>query len=594
MESNKTPEINVIDTKELTKFQKLEKRVNILLDLKEVIDNLGQEIEFNKTATQLNQFLSQVESNFPPTVLESYQRVAALQERLDILAGKSLTELDFERDDLLDFIEEEKKQIDQINEDLNKLLQDYDVDFLIRLNTLIKTLIKKNEYVCQISRGELSLQDELTKQKIYPPASDKPEFDLTAIIDIEKNPLEISLVLKKEYWQAVPLCKYSFGIYLPGTPFILIKEQDNEESINSSKEHERIHNLIDTAIPYNRPAKVLDDRITLYKRLIELKSPDIILENQKELILSLCEADNILDNLQNEFIAALTAKKYLFFKEKEQKNRDKIFKALGFLQEKKFNISTSTAGDEIREVSNILTEKNLANITDKQFRNYLINQGQEIRKRFHSIFHATIALLKAAEKIDEVNQIKDQKTYERVSILTYLLKPSQYLIGITRYLELKHSREKILNYITLGKVLTDGQLTFQTLNTLLKFSDILNEQDKNLLARYFCNFNISFIPKEIQSLENLRHYQKLVKQCGLALRINTEYLENQIEGYKAVFFLSFIETEIKNKQAVIDFYQKLPHSEQDIFREELYFFTQNSTIDSETKKIVQNIQEELK
>lgn len=546
------------ESREKAILANLDKRVGCTVDLKHTVDKIILKETHEEVTNKLNAYFESIRSRFPREILKKVKKGHALRQKGNELFAK------------IDKIRIEKRTVDDKDfEQWNKVVGEYtdlsrepDVQFLLEVEDIIKTLIKKNKYIKKTGDNEGRFKNDAVavfRKKEIKSKDAKTvaieAFDVIFELDPEK--------IKKAYDHKVN------GFYLSGTPFIFVDSSMKLQKKEVTMTHEKIHNILETVRPFYH----LQIRTLLKKRLncIKLfteKDLSVLADKAKEILFTKTHASDIVDEHREEIIAAIEGRRQKVGKQYIQSEEDLDTLLVEFLKNLRIrDQSFSTAGVRITEMIDFLNETSKS-FPDEQVRAFCRGMEREIEKQFQKV-------AAAVQRYNALGEKLGKDAVERIHALYSILPPSQYR-HIEKYLEYKYGtgvmvdakRECYIEYY-----IHSFDFSYLKIKTLAenweRVKNKLTPEDKKRLSDV-SPYNPAFIAEDLDDIGQLRDYHLCLDKLGSFLGGNLEVLNefNEFKDFVAIqFFFSFLERDLaEDFKNIPDLYAQLTSKEKGQFK----------------------------
>lgn len=397
---------SIWESKEKEILDGLDKKIEIVMSLKKLIDSITIEMPHEQVREALKKFFHEVQTSYSTETIDLFNKYLLLAIDIDAASMASA-----EKDSDNTAIEATEK----IRAQRDEILENPDVYFISQIHSTLNQLMGKNSY---IKKGDKKIfVKDLMKKTEYCTPEDIEEI----IID----PFCVSFEINSDIWKKHPQSVGTLGMYIPSSPFILFDSALTEDRRKEILDHEKIHNLIEEAdsITYHDYAKETKRRFSTYDKLLKLNAPDILLDSAKKQIFDL-QANIILDSLHNEIIA----------NHDSAKKRDFGFKHLAQGPDMLLSLAknNSTAGYQMIEIQKTLNYE-IKNNKDKEIVEHCKKLQKDLKKGGLEI------LSQMSDSVDMAKSIGPEAELQ-VDTLFAILKPTKYRHADT-YLKYKYGKK---------------------------------------------------------------------------------------------------------------------------------------------------------
>lgn len=508
---------------------------------RELLDSLRGKVTF------VTEFLRTIES-----VDESSDVEAQLDTAFKVLANKifdeqaekeldQLTELEDQKNEYYRILNEQEVDLDEMSDEQQKMFDaagDLDdaarelgeekpyLSFLKKLQDLKSQLFEKRDDLLSFPEDDEQLPDALVR---FLPGVTYEDFD-----HVIRQPFSINIVLKPEAYDRflnTDEAKIrSAGVHFKGTPVNVIRAGRSQEEIRLTIQHENIHNVTDDVVITEDPARVLDGRVQMARRMLQYHNVgyEVALKNMKS-------AARYVNALHGELIAA--------FEQEE---------ATGFMgvapgkshNYSGYHIAFSTAG---RYVTLFLQEE-----LPKYIKEAKEAGEQELVEAFHfirdDVQHRFKRIVSQMNEYAVMSLAIGQEARDQTELLFAILRPTQYH-HVKTFLEEFYGKETVARAYDATKL-----RFFYSIDSLRRGVDavkaspeMLTDEIKNAILLQVENLDGSLLGESddlgLTSLEALREYREMLGVLNEMINGGEENDRFHLFDYHVVstFFDRFLE-----------------------------------------------------
>jgi len=398
-------------------YEQIETTLQFGHDLRDLVESISPEESQQDIESKLESYMDSVKAKFPQES-EDIERIQELRSQreehwksYDVLRS---------RDEVDELNEEEENQVriimektEEITDEIGRLSEGNITKLILNLDNMTADLIAKNIFI-----KESDVKDWRTVlSKWFLEELSSEEFDFNQIEKVMVKPFSIILISNPDYFEKLSSSSSIEGLFLGGTPFILIKRQEDQSRMNDSIKHEEIHCYTDAANLSRGGLNMLfDERIERYNALRREGAPQWLIDSAKKLLIK-TKAWRLLDDLHFELVAAIPAAEQADFraskkaKTAEEQLLEELFGGYGLSTVEK---RTKELGRKMREI--IKTAENEGD-------QILSQHIKQLSDDFHYRWFHTIETMRYV--LDEASALSEDAYFD-VHMLFYFLRPSQY------------------------------------------------------------------------------------------------------------------------------------------------------------------------
>lgn len=538
--------------KEVQILEGIDKKVGIITAFRSELDACTLQDPQDRVQQRLQGFLSGVIQQFPPDVIDGYQKYQALDARIKTATRDSISlGSDWEDD-----------------EERERLLQNPDVRFLATMRQLTDDLVRKNQQV----------HDFIAKpDTLKPILSELGErgFALDRAKDIRYQPFSITFIVDRP---DLPSSADYAGLHFSGTPFNIAL--DRGVATERTVRHEEIHNRIDGA----KALESIDPRKIVKGKFDRLEKTSPIMARILKIDLMKLRPAELVNHLQNEMLAHVqTAETDRF-----QTNYADIVQAAG-LDEGTFKMMFdgtndlnryagifSTAGRRMLELLQFLDQQ-AKTAKDPDIR----ESSRSLRKKVGDMFTGSVMSIETGLSIGaRISEDAHLATH----MLLYVLKPSQYH-HINRFLRYKY-----------GNAAVEAAIESKALGDLLSFypeelkvfvaqaekqKGKISPVDKEKIEERIRSFNVWDYGDLAIDLNTRKQYQTLLERAGEALGIDvSNSIPRILKGLSEARLFDQIREDLgDNFDHLPNIYQALNAEDREIFADMLSVYMASDILD---------------
>lgn len=556
-------------------FEILDRKINFIKGIKKLIDGIELNEDVNVVETKIRRYLEQM----LPQNIEVFQGLAKIEElekeldtvinRLNDLTNKEKTsftkskefnDLELRRDELL-------KNIDSL-----KIKYGPDFEFLDAVRSGLNLLIRKFRFIQKIKDDNERIIEELNKDLFGEEDAEEGEngegekIDKNTVKKIIVSPFSINVILEKKFFNnVIKVIKEkegpdTVGFHLAGSPFNVIMDDENQDILSETINHENIHNLTEGFLSLNRsPLGIIESALERADKIKALNPPRMIMEIAERYKKEVMRAPIIffIDQLHGEIIADIERVERFEFLIKN------LYLTRG-IEKKRRYVGFTTAQNEIIGIKKLLI-KAIMTDTDIEIR----ENCNRLLRGIDKAFDRAITYMRKALFISRYINYQLE-----VHSLIALLKPSKFR-HIERYLKYRCGNTLYEGWSSFYRFLSEFDASLNTMKAIASIKDNLPERERSLLKEELESVQDFFIFAEEAKLEDgsiddIRNYIDIIESFDSILHFEQKFLENFKEGILWSFFFFFLEKDIKNNFINLpDFVNNLTPDEKKVFNKTL-------------------------
>jgi len=469
-------------------LEKLEKKVGIIAEITEIVNNTKLEENPEKVKEKFLHFQERVFAQYPKTypLFKEYKSLSQEEEKkrnryLELERKLSTTKLSEAEIKEYEKLEKEKEKIET---QLKQLTQKGGVnfDFLISIYYGINSLLDSFKFVQEIKNDRNLIIQKLKEAFRFKFETKEEEEKMKEHIQdiIINNPFAINIILDKDYFEHLVGKKTIEGVHCQGSPFSLIKAMPNSKFISETIKHETNHAILKNFIPLRySPARRLKLILEHPTKFEKLKTPKWLIEDTKKQrynFLKKIPVQEIIDGLHLEILADINIISQHLLEPLEPSESDYpvLLKLAGLDLEEKLNkkLGFSTCQNEFNRIREILMKFHLKKDEEPEIREYCQKLKGEIEKSFLETIQEMRRALFISKHLNNELEIHS---------LLILLPPSKYR-HIKRYLQFRFGKELLERYNSLYDFYSNpDKISFKTLQNIELLKEELTEEEVKVL-----------------------------------------------------------------------------------------------------------------